>query len=183
MWKKNVFDTMSHLWPMTSFVDVILLYFTNFTTLSPFWATSRDFYEIFISSKVLHIDQRNILGEYVFNTMYIFWPLTSFVTSFCSISLILPLHRPFEQLSLIFTKYLFRVKLFNMTRRSFWENIVLLPCLFFDPMTSLVTSFCSISLLLLLHRPFEQINLILTKYLIRVKLFNMTRGTFWENIF
>ena len=50
--------------------------------------------------------------------MFSFWPMTSF----CSISLILPLHHPFEQLSLSFTKYLFRVKLFNMTRRTFWEK-------------------------------------------------------------
>ena len=33
--------------------DVILLYFTNFTTSSPLWTTRLDFYEIFMRSKVV----------------------------------------------------------------------------------------------------------------------------------
>ena len=45
------------------------------------------------------------------------------VTSFCSIPLTFPLNRPFEQLILIFTKYLLRVMWFSITRGRFSQNI------------------------------------------------------------
>ena len=62
----------------------------------------------------------------------VFDPWRHLLTSFWSISLILPLYRLFEQLNAIFTKYLNGLKLFNMARRIFWDNIFLIPCLFFD---------------------------------------------------
>ena len=98
------------IWYHVAFLtyDVILLYFTNFTTYSPFWATRLEFYEIFIRSKIVERDLSNILKKSFFDTMSRFWPMTSFV------DLILLLHRLFEQLNLIFTKYLWGVKLFNM---------------------------------------------------------------------
>ena len=110
-----------------------------------------------------------------------FWSMTSLVRSFCSISLILPLRRFFEQLDLIFTKCL-------------WSKIVqhdqrkILVIYFFDSvsiwsMTSLETSFCSITLILPLHRLFEQLDLIFTKLLWGVKFFNMSRGRFWQYAF
>ena len=101
------------------------------------------------------------------------------LTSFCSISQMLPLHHLFEQSNLIFTKYLGDVKLFKVNRGKFRKKLI--PCLVFDLWRHLLTSFCSISLILPLYRLFEQLNTIFTKYLWRVKLFNMTRGTIWEN--
>ena len=53
------------------------------------------------------------------------------MTSFCSISLILPLHRLFEHLYLNFKKCLLWIKLLNLIRGTFWHNIYLTPCLFF----------------------------------------------------
>ena len=162
--------------------------------------------------------------------------MTSLVTPFCSILLILPLHRLFEQLGLIFTRYLWGVKMFNMTRGRFWQNIFLIPCLVliydvtcdvillhftnftisspifatngdfyeifiidkvvqhdqrkllenmflipclvFDLWRNLLASCCSVSLLL--HRLFEQLDLIFTKYLWGVKL---SRGTILQILF
>ena len=49
---KYFFDTMSLCWLMTSFVDVILLCLTNFTT-SSFWTTPLDFYKICMRSEVV----------------------------------------------------------------------------------------------------------------------------------
>ena len=51
----------------------------------------------------------------------------------------------------------------------------------FWSMTSLVTSFCSISLISPHNRLFGQLDLNFTKYLQGVKLFNMTWGTLWQN--
>ena len=117
--KKSFFDTISRFWHMTSFVDVILLCFTNFTTSSPLWTTQLDFYEIFMRSKVVQQDLRKILAKSLFDAKSLFWLMTFFVTSFSSISLIFPLNRLFEQLHLIFTKYLWGVNLFNKTWRWF----------------------------------------------------------------
>ena len=150
------------------------------------------------------------------------------LTSFCSISLIFPLNRLFEQLILIFTKYQWGVKLFNKTWGAFGQNLCLIPChgfnlwrhfalfhwyyhfitfssnlgwflrnvftckvvqhdqrkilakyflmlcLVCDLWRHLWTSYSFVSLILLLHRLFQQLNLIFTKYLWGVKMFNMT---------
>ena len=98
--------------------------------------------------------------------MSCFGTMTSFVTPFCPISLILPLHRLLEQPHLIFPKYLLQVKLFNITEEHFgkilfWYHVLLLTH----------DVICDVSLLLF------QLNLNFTKYLWGVKLFNMTRGT------
>ena len=105
------------------------------------------------------------------------------LTSFCNISLIWPLNHLFEQLDLIFTKYISRVKLLNVTLGTFWQNIYLIPCRVFDLWRHLLTSFCSISLILPLHRLFEQLDSNFTKYLQGVKLFNVTWGILWKNLF
>ena len=128
---KYLFDTMSRFWLMTSFVDVILLYFTNFTTSSPFWTTRLEFYEIFTRNKVVQRDLRNTLKKSFFDTMSCFWLMTSIVTSFCSISSTCLLNRLFERLNLIFTKYLWWVKLFNKMYGTFWQNLCLIECLVF----------------------------------------------------
>ena len=94
-----------------------------------------------------------------------------------------PLNRLFEQINLIFTKCIWRVKLLNMTYRTFWQNIYLIPCRVFDLWGHLLTSFCSILLIFPLDCLFEQLNLIFTKYLLRVKLFIITRGRFWQDFF
>ena len=86
------------------------------------------------------------------------------LSSFCNISLIWPLNHLFEQLDLIFTKCIWRVKLFNVTWRTFWQNIYLIPRRVFELWRHLLTSFCSISLIFPLDRLFEQLNLICTKY-------------------
>ena len=49
--------------------------------------------------------------------------MTSFVTSFCYISLILQLRHLLEHLSLIFRKCLSWFKLSGMIRGTFWQNI------------------------------------------------------------
>ena len=87
------------------------------------------------------------------------------LTSFCNISLIWSLNHLFEQLDLLFTKYIWRVKLLNVTWGTFWQNIYLTPCRVFDLWRHLLTSFCSISLIFILDRLFEQPYLIFTKYL------------------
>ena len=129
---QNICNTMSRFWPMTPFEAAILLYFTSFTTSSPFWTTRLEFYEIFTRSKVVQRDLRNTLKKSFFDTMSCFWLMTSIVTSFCSISSTCLLNRLFERLNLIFTKYLWWVKLFNKTWGKFWQNLCLLPCLVFD---------------------------------------------------
>ena len=105
------------------------------------------------------------------------------LTSFCNISLIWPLNHLFEQLDLIFTKYISRVKLLNVTLGTFWQNIYLIPCRVFDLWRHLLTSFCSISLIFPLNCLFEQLNLIFRRCLNWLKLFNMIKGTFSQNIF
>ena len=117
------------------------------------------------------------------DTMSHFWLMTSIVTSFCSISLICLLNRHFERLNLIFTKYLWWIKLFNKTWGTFWQNTYLIPCRVFDLWRHLLTSFCSISLILPLYRLFEQLDSNFTKYLQGVKLFNMIWGILWKNLF
>ena len=97
------------------------------------------------------------------NLCLIPWYMTSLVTSFCSISQILPLHRLCEQLGLIFTRYLWGVKMFNMTRGRFWQNIFLIPCLvlIYD-----VTLFCFVSLISPLYLLFLQLKVIFYEILI-----------------
>ena len=80
---KYFFDVMSRSWLMALFIDVILLYFTNLTTSSLFWATSLDFHEIFMWNKFVLHDQRSNLAQYYFDIMSRFGPMTSFIT-FCS---------------------------------------------------------------------------------------------------
>ena len=111
-----------------------------------------------------------------------FSPMTSSVTSFCYITFILQLHRLFEQLNLIITKYLWVLKLFIVTRGTFRKRMFLIQCLIYDLWRHLLTSFCSISLILPLYRLFEQLHAIFTKYLWGIKLFILTKETFWENI-
>ena len=123
------------------------------------------------------------MARYFFDSMSRFLPMTSLVTSFCNISLNWPLNHLFEQLDLIFTKCIWRVKLLNVTWRTFWQNIYLIPRRVFELWRHLLTSFCSISLIFPLDRLFEQLNLIFTKYLLEVKLFSITRGRFWQDIF
>ena len=62
---KSLFDTL--IYDVIS--DIILLYFTNFTTSSPLWTTRLDFYEIFMRSKDVQHDQRKILAKHFFDTM------------------------------------------------------------------------------------------------------------------
>ena len=108
-----VFDTMSLFWLIMSFVDVLLLCFTNFTTWTPLWTTQ----------------QRNNLAKVCFDNMTCFGRKASFIKWFCSISLIWPLYRFFEQVHLIFTKYLWGVKLFPRNGGIIWLNIILILCL------------------------------------------------------
>ena len=82
------FDTMSVFLIYVVVNDVILLCFTDSTTSSPFWATSLYSYGIFIVSKVVQHDQRKILAIYFYVTM----TYEDLLTSYCSVSLILPLH-------------------------------------------------------------------------------------------
>ena len=70
-----------------------------------------------------------------------------------------------------------------MTWGTFWQNIYLIPCRVFDLWRHLLTSFCSISLILPLHRLFGQLDSNFTKYLQGVKLFNVTWGILWKNLF
>ena len=83
-------------------------------------------------SKVVQRDLRNTLKKSLFDTMSRFSLMTSFVTSFCSISLILPLHRLFGQLDSNFSKYLQGVKLYNVTWGILWKNLFLIQCRVFD---------------------------------------------------
>ena len=114
--------------------------------------------------------------------MTCFEPKASFIKWFCSISLIWPLYRFFEQVHLIFTKYLWGEKLFSII----WNN---LAKYYFDiisrfgPMTSFVTSFALISLILPIHRLFEQLNIILMKCLFWLKLCNVISRAFWTKTF
>ena len=85
----------------------------------------------------------------------IFSLMTSFVASFCYISLILELHHLFEQLKFIFKKCISWLKLFNMIRGNVWQHFYTKSR--FWPMTSFVTSFCYI-FILQLHRLYEQLN-------------------------
>ena len=77
----------------------------------------------------------------------------------------------------------------NRMQKILWKNPVLcaLPAiensLVFDPWRHLLTSFCSISLILPLYRLFEQLDSNFTKYLQGVKLFNMIWGILWKNLF
>ena len=111
--------------------DVTLFNFTNFTSSLPFRTTQLDFFEIYIRSKVVQSHQKDNLEKHFLIPCFVFDLWRHLLTSFCSISLILPLNRLFEQLNAIFTKYLWGVKLFNMTRGTFWEDIVLITCLIF----------------------------------------------------
>ena len=77
--------------------------------------------------------------------------VTSFFAPFCYISLNLQLHCLLEHLHLIFTKCFSWWKLFKMIRGTFWQHVFLISPLIFSPMTSFVTSFCYISLILELH--------------------------------
>ena len=73
--------------------------------------------------------------------------------------------------------------MFNKTWGTFWQNIYLIPCRVFDLWRHLLTSFCSISLILPLHRLFGQLDSNFTKYLQGIKLFNVTWGILWKNLF
>ena len=94
--------------------------------------------------KVVFHDQRNNLAKYYFDTISRFWPMTSFVTSFCAYSPMLSLNRLFKQLNLIFKTFLLGAKLFNMTRGTIWQKNYTMSC--FWSMTSFVRSLCYISL-------------------------------------
>ena len=84
---KYFFNTMSGFLIYVVINDFILLCFTDSTTSSPFWATSLDFYEMFIISKVVQQEQRKIFAKYYFDTIFRFLAMTSFVKSFYSISI------------------------------------------------------------------------------------------------
>ena len=99
-------------------------------------------------SKVVQHEQRNNLAKYYLDIISRFGPMTSFVTSFALISLILPIHRLFEQLNIIFMKCLFWLKLCNVISRAFWTKTFLIPSLVFYLMTSFVTSFAIFPLIL-----------------------------------
>ena len=106
-WSEEHFVKMSS-WYYVSFLtynvicDVILLYFTNFTSSLPFWASLLDFYEIFIRSEVVFHNQKtaNIALLTIFT-----WFLQNVY---------------------------FKIKLFSMTKGTNWQNITLTPCLLFD---------------------------------------------------
>ena len=121
---------------MTSFLDVTLLYFTNFTTVMRFWTTELDFFEIFIRNKVFQRDQTNNLVKYFLKSKSRCLLMTLLVTSLSLISLILPFHRLFEQFNLIFTKYLLRTIFLTWPEEHFSKE-------FFDDMSHfwLMTSF------------------------------------------
>ena len=106
------FDTMSVFLIYVVVNDVILLCFTDSTTSSPFWATSLYSYGIFIISKVVQHDQRKILAIYFYDTM----TYEDLLTSYCSVSLILPLHR----LLSIFTWFLENV--YHSSNYSTWSE-------------------------------------------------------------
>jgi len=67
--------------------------------------------------------------------------------------------------------------------RHFGKKNFPISCPVFDLWRHLLTSFCNISPIWPLDRLFEQFNLIITKYLSRVKLFNVTRQMFWKKFF
>ena len=90
--EKYFFNTMSRFWLMTSFVTSLCLILLILPLHRLFGTTQLDLYEIFIRSKVVLHDQKNILVKYWFDTMSRIWPMTYFMTSFCYILLILPLH-------------------------------------------------------------------------------------------
>ena len=95
--RKFLFHTISRSQRMTSSVDAILPYFTNLTTSSPFWATSilRNIYHGWscLTRSEEHFD------KIIFDTISRHLPMTSFVTPFCYISLILKLHRLLSNLT------------------------------------------------------------------------------------
>ena len=129
---KYLFDAMALFWLMTSLVDVLLLYFTNFTTSSPSLNNStwflRNIYEEWSCST--WAEEHSY--KFCFDNMTWFGPNALFITWFCSLSLIWPLHRFFEQVHLIFTKYIWGVKLFSMNRGIIWPNIILMLCVDLD---------------------------------------------------
>ena len=81
---------------------------------------------MFIIDLVVQHEQQNILAKYYFDTMSRFKTKTSFY----SISIILLFQKFFEQLNLIFTKYLGVVKLFNVIRGTICQNKILYHVLF-----------------------------------------------------
>ena len=62
-----------------------------------------------------------------------------------------------------------------------FEFFFSISCPVFDVWRHLLTSFCNISQIWQLDRLFEQLNLIITKYLYRVKLLSVTRAIFCLN--
>ena len=135
--------------------DVILLYFTNFTTSLPLLSTQFDFYEISVRSAVVQHDQRNNLAKYQFDTMSHFGTTTSFVTSFWSYFTNLITSSPFlKQVNIIFTKCLPWLKLFKMISRTSWTKSFLIQYLVFYLWCHLWRHF-GISFILQLHRHFE----------------------------
>ena len=122
------------------------------------------------------------MAKSLFDTMSCFWYMTSLVTSFCSISQILPLHRLCEQLGLIFTRYLWGVKMFNMTRGRFWQNIFWYHVSFWS-MTSLVTLFCFVSLISPLYLLFLQLKVIFYEILIIRKVVQHDQRKILANCF
>ena len=155
---------MSRLRLMTSFVDVILLYFTNFTTSSPFWTTRLEFYEIFTRSKVVQRDLRNTLKNLfliqcrVFDSWRQLW--RHFALSHQLVYLIAFLSDLTWFLRNIYDESNCSTRLKNILAKSLFDRMSR-----FLLMTSFLTSFCSISLTFPLNRLFEDFNLIFTKYL------------------
>ena len=67
---------------------------------------------------------RGTCKQMISDTMSPFYVWPCFWMTFCSILLILSLHRLYKQLNLIFTKFLSKLKLFNMIKEAFWHNVV-----------------------------------------------------------
>ena len=71
--------------------------------------------------------------------------------------------------------------LFKIIRGTFWQHIFLITPLIFSPMTSFVTSFCYIPLILELHHLFKELKFIFKKCILWLKLINMIRENVWRH--
>ena len=123
-------------------------------------------------SKVIQHKQRI---NFVLITLTLF--KASFITWFCSVSLIWQLYH------LIFSKYLWGVKFISMNRGIIWPNIILILSLDLDQWRDLWHHLLLFTLILPIHCLFEQLNIISMKCLFWLKLCNMISRIFWTNTF
>ena len=150
-WYHVSFLTYDVIW------DVIFLHFSNFTTSSPFKVISLDFYEMFVISKLVQQDQRTFWQ----NTILIPFLVFELWRHLWGHFLLFPYFTT-SSFYLSFTKWLWWLKLFEIIRALFCQNMFLIPLLVSDIWRHLLTLFCHISPVWPLYRPLEQLNLILT---------------------